>query len=92
MNDVEIDHFLASFEDLLHDLGGFLLALGFVDALHFQIGLAMLHDQVDAFLLVDHLKQFDDVLVVDVAEDVDFIFQSGFDVMHEIGMGVFHGG
>ena len=52
----------------------------------------MFHDQIDTVLFVDDFKEFDDILVIHVAEDVDLILEGGFDVMHEIGMGIFHSG
>lgn len=75
MNNIEPDHFSAALENLLHDVDGLLFALGFVDALHLEIGLAMLHDQVNELLLVDDFKQLDDVFLVDVFEDVNLVLQ-----------------
>jgi hypothetical protein len=94
MDDIELDHFPASFENLLDDKDGFPFSLWLVDTHHFKIRLAMLHDQIDAILLIDYFIEFDHILVidVDVTEDVYLIFEGCLDVMHEIGMGVFHRG
>lgn len=73
VNNVEIDHFLATFEDLKHNLNGFLLTLRFIDALHFEIGLAMFHDQINAVLFIDDFKQFDYIFMINISKNANLV-------------------
>lgn len=92
MDDIEFDHFSTAFENLLHNLNGFFFTLRFVNTLHFEVRLAMFHDQVHRVLLVDNLEEFDHIWMVDVSKDIDFVFESVFYVQHEVGMSVFESG
>ena len=67
VNNVEADHFLASFKNLEHYLNGLLLPLSLVNALHFQIGLAMFHYQINTVLFIDNFKQFNNIVMINVS-------------------------
>lgn len=92
MNDIEIDHFLAAFEDLQHYQYCFLFPLGFVDALHLEVGLAVLHHEINTVLLVKDLEEFNHVGVVDVPQDVHLVLQCSFYVTQQVWVGVFDAG
>ena len=70
VNNVEADHLLAPFKNLKHDLNGLLLSLSLVNALHLQIGLAMLHNQINTVLFINDFKQFDYIVVINVSQNV----------------------
>jgi hypothetical protein len=68
---------------------GFGFPLSFIYCLHFQIGLAILHDQINTVILINHLVKLDNVRVVSIFEDVNLVFKCSFEVRDKILVSLF---
>jgi len=89
MNNSKFDHFFDSFQYLSYYIYGFGFPLSFIYCLHFQIGLAILHDQINAVILINHLVKLDNVRVVSIFEDVNLVFKCSFEVRDKILVSLF---